>query len=254
VTILSLVIHGFLGCSTPLETGTVVARSEEVISPDADGISVIHIEIEPSEMDLTEKLLQFGEPITEQQLHEKLLREGIQIRRVDAIDVPAIIASIGIVLDESYVWHGQILKWRDLYQRRIGPQGMLISEQGIPYFIQRGFLSLLSRGWVVQRESGYHIYLQFQPTWHIPREKSPIVGNSSTPTQSKVFSELAFETLLQDGEAIIIAVELCAPAKTSGPQDDGPPPVRLGEALLGGPVKQDIVQFLVIEANIMPRG
>ena len=27
-----------------------------------------------------------------------------------------------------------------------------------------------------------------------------------------------------------------------------------GEALLGGPVKQDIVQFLVIEANIMPRG
>ena len=168
--------------------------------------------------------------------------------------MPAIVASIGTVLDESYVWHGQIFKWRDLFQRRIEPQGMLISEQGIPYFIQSGFLSLLSRSWVVERENGFHLYLQFQPTWHIPREKSSIVGTSSTPTQSKVFSELAFETLLQDGEAIIIVAELCAPEPTSGPQDEGPPPVRLGEALLGGPVKKDIVQFLVIEANIMPRG
>ena len=80
------------------------------------------------------------------------------------------------------------------------------------------------------------------------------MGKSKSPLKSKVFRSLEFETLLQDDEAIIVATHLFSPTVKLGPQDEGPPPVRLGEAILGGPVKQDIVQFIIIEANIMPRG
>ena len=92
------------------------------------------------------------------------------------------------------------------------------------------------------------------PTWHVPRNKSSVVANSSEHLQSKVFTDLEFETLLKDDEAIVLAVALLAPEVTTGPQDEGSPPVRLGEALLGGPVKEDVLQIIVIEANIMPRG
>jgi hypothetical protein len=74
------------------------------------------------------------------------------------------------------------------------------------------------------------------------------------PTRSKIFSDLSFEVLLQDDEALVILVELIAPKISSGPQAEGPPTARLGEVLFGAPVIQDSVQFLVIEANILPRG
>ena len=241
------------GCSSSQESKTLISVTSNSINATSDGISVINIKIEPNGEDLNAKLKQFGQPLA-QELQTKLLQEGILVRRVSKVDVPAIVASIGVVIEETSVWHGQIFKWRDLHQRRIESQGMLISEQGISYFIQQGYLSLLGRSWLLEREDGLHIYLQFLPTWHVPQQQSAFVGKSKSPLQSKVFSGLELEILLQDDEAIIVATHLFTPRVKLGPQDDGPPPVRLGEALLGGPVKQDIVQLLVIEANIMPRG
>jgi hypothetical protein len=244
----------FAGCSLPQETKTIVTLSSRVMNPAADGISVVSIEIKPNDSVVAEKLERFGEPVVDVQLQEKLLQDGIQLRKVSTIDLPAIITSIGEVNQESSVWHGQILKWRDLHQRQINPEGMIISQQGIPYFIQRGILSLLCRSWLIEREDGLYIYVQCVPTWHVSREQSAIVGQTNKPIQSEIFKELGFETLLRDDEAIVVAVVLSGPKEKSGPQPEGPLAVRLGEALLGGPTKQDIVQFLVIEANIMPRG
>lgn len=240
-------------CSTPQVAPTKVVLSSVVLNPSADGISVVKVEVQPNHVDVQNVLQQFGEQIMPD-LHERLLQEGIHIRKINAVDVPALITSIGTIVDESYVWHGQIFTWRDLHQRHINPQGMLISQQGTPYFISKGYLSILGRSWLLDRENGLHIYLQFLPTWHVPREQSSLVATSSSPIQSKIFSELELEVLLKDDEAIIIVVELTAPVMSSGPQDGGPPPVRLGEALLGGPVHADIVQILVIEANILTRG
>jgi len=253
LTILWIGLMTIVGCSSTQETKTLVSFSSNSINATADGISVINIKIEPKGEILSETLNLFGQPIAKQ-LHSKLLQEGIFVRRVSTVDIPAIVASIGEIIEESSVWHGQIFKWRDLHQRRIEPQGMLISEQGISYFIQEGYLSLLGRSWLLEREDGLHLYLQFLPTWHVPQQQSNFVGQSNEPLRSKVFKNLEFETLLQDGEAIIVATHLFAPKVKLGPQDEGPPAVRLGEALLGGPAKKDIVQFLVIEANIMPRG
>ncbi len=244
----------FGGCSAPQGVKTVVSYNSGVLNPVADGISVSTIEIKPNGSDVSEKLQQFGVPLNSEELQKRLLHEGIQLRKIQIVDLPAIITSIGEVNQESSAWHGQILKWRDLHQRQIDPKGMLISQQGVQHFVQRGSLCLLSRSWLIEREEGFRIYLQCVPTWHIPREQSPIVGRANKPIQSEVFGDLLFETTLLDDEALIVAVELAGPREKQGPQSEGPPPVRLGEALLGGPAEQDLVQFIVIEANIMPRG
>ncbi len=243
-----------MGCSSLPASKSLVSVKSKSINATADGISIINIKIDPNGEDLNEKLKQFGQPIMQQSLQSKLLQEGILIRRVAAVDVPAIVASVGDVLEETSVWHGQVFKWRDFHQRIIESHGMLISEQGIPYFIQQGYLSLLGRSWLIEREDGIHIYVQFLPTWHVPSRQASFVGKTRSPLRSKIFRNLEFEALLKGDEAIIVATHLSAPEVTLGPQDEGLPPVRLGEALLGGPVIQDIVQFLVIEANIMPRG
>jgi hypothetical protein len=253
VIIFFFVILQLVGCSTPQETETLISLTSNSIDATADGVSVIDIRVAPNGEDIREQLKKYGEPI-ESELQSKLFSEGIYVRKVSSIDLPAIVASVGDVIEETTVWHGQIFKWRDLHQRRIESQGMLISEQGIPYFIERGYLSLLGRSWLLEGENGLHLYLQFLPTWHIPNHQATFVGSSKPPLRIKLFRELEVEILLQNNEAIVVATHLIAPNAKSGPQDDGPPPVRLGEALLGGPVKEDLVQFLVIEANIMPRG
>ena len=253
IIILCFILVQLAGCSTPQDSKTLISVTSSTIDATADGISVINIKVSPNGELLSEQLKRFGQPYTEE-LQTKLTQEGIYVRRVSAIDIPAIVASLGEVIEETTVWHGQIFKWRDLHQRKIESQGMLISEKGIPYFIGKGYLSLLGRSWLLDREDGLHLYLQFLPTWHVPNQQATFAGNSKAPLRSKVFTALELEMLLQDDEAIIVASHLVAPKAKSGPQDDGAPPVRLGEALLGGPVNEDIVQILVIEANIMPRG
>jgi len=252
--ILALVLVSQVGCSLPQESSKIVFISSGVVNPASHGVSVVSIEVQQDVADVSKEFGRFGEQIGDDQLQNSLLMEGIQLRKVDVVDVPAIVAAIGEVIDETSVWHGQILKWRDIHHREIKPQGMLISEKGVPYFIKGGYLSLLCRNWLMEREDGIHMYVQCKPTWHIPRDQSSIISSNSMPTRSKIFSDLSFEVLLQDDEALVILVELIAPKISSGPQAEGPPTARLGEVLFGAPVIQDSVQFLVIEANILPRG
>ena len=241
------------GCAAVPETVLQVTLHSETINATANGISVVQITVLPYDKDSFENLDQFGEAVGSLKLQESIKLEGIQLLKIVAIDVPAIVASIGDVENETYAWHGQILEWRDLHQRAIDQDGMLISAEGIPHFIQKGTLTLLGRSWLIEREYGLSMYLQCMPTWHVPNNGASIFTQTPSPVQNKVFSNLQLETLLLDGEAILLAVYLRAPEESSGPQDYGPPPVRLGEALLGGPVEEDVVQLLVIEANIMPR-
>tara|TARA_B100000959_G_C14964603_1_gene617194 strand:- start:1132 stop:1908 length:777 start_codon:yes stop_codon:yes gene_type:complete len=253
ITVVFLAQFFLVGCSTASKQVVQVSLNSETIDATADGISVVHISIQPNNSEVFDKLFQFGEVVGDQQLQENLKREGVQLLKIAVVDVPAIVASIGELENETYIWHGQIMKWRDLHQRAVDKNGMLISAEGIPYFIQRGKLSLLCRSWLMPQEGGLYMYLQAMPTWHVPRGDTSILSRSAEPIESKVFMNLQFETLLKDDEAILLAVDLRAPKEISGPQDDGSPPVRLGEALLGGPVDNDVVELLIIEANIMPR-
>jgi hypothetical protein len=186
-------------------------------------------------------------------LADKLLLEGIHVIEVETVDVPAIAASIGEVVNEEFVWHGQIHKWRDIKQRRIPFGGMIITAEGIPYLVEGGYLSILARSWLVQREDGVFVYLQAMPTWHMPKSRTGFLGNSVNLAQKKVFTDLNLELLLQDSQALLIAVELAPDTSQTGPFDEGRPAVRLGEALMGGPVEKRSVVVLVLEANLQSR-
>ena len=240
-------------CASTPEKIVALSLRSETIDATADGISVVHMTVAPTVEDMTEILSAFGEPIGSIEVQESLQHEGLQLLKIEAVDLPAIVASLGTVKHEAYAWHGQVLDWRDFHQRAVDKGGMLISADGVLYFIQRGLLSYLSRAWFMENEDGYFIYFQGLPTWHVPRTNTSIISKNTGSVENQVFSNLQLETLLRDGEAVLLASYLRVPDEVDGPQDGGGAPVRLGEALMGGPVQQDVIKLLIMEANIMPR-
>jgi len=237
------------GCAVP-QSNQILISTEATIEVTNDGISVTTITILPKVEHLSELIEQIGEPFGDQEIVSNYLLEGIHIRRIQSRDIPEITELLGVVIDERFVWHGQIIQWRDIKQRKIPTNGMVITTEGIPYFVNSGYLSLLSRSWLVEREDGLFVYLQILPTWHIPKNRSPIVGQFSMPLQSEKFTNLGLEILLRDKEAILFMVELTTNESMTGPHDDGPPAVRLGEALMGAPVSEDSVILLIMQANL----
>jgi len=241
-----------IGCSSPKVIQNPV-QVETKVESNADGILVTTIIVEPMGMNPLSGLAGFGTALKNQTKIRDLQMEGIEVRRVNAVDIPAIVASIGRVTNQENVWHGQIFKWRDVLQHIVPYQGMVVAKSGIPYFIDSGFLTLLARSWLVEMEDGLFVYLQLLPSWHVPSKQSVIAGRSVGSSQSKLFSELGLEFLLNEGEAVVLGVDLKQVEQSSGPLDDGPSPVRLGEALFGISVSRDMVVLLVIESNILPR-
>lgn len=240
------------GCATSKVERTVISAMAEV-DITTDGLAVTTIVIDPMDIDLHDQLLNFGKPIKDIELSDKLLLEGIHVFEIETIDVPAITASIGEILSEDFVWHGQIHTWRDIKQRVIPRGGMIITAEGIPYLVEGGYLTILARSWLVQNENGLFVYLQTMPTWHMPKTRTGFLRQTDTLEQKKVFSELNLEALLQDSQALLIAVELAPDTSQTGPFDEGRPAVRLGEALMGGPVTKRTVTILVLEANLQLR-
>jgi hypothetical protein len=237
------------GCTTSQVEKTIISATAR-IDVTTDGLSVTSIVIDPLDFDLGEQLSKFGKPIKDEILANKLLLEGIHVIEIESIDVPAIATSIGKIVTEEFVWHGQIHQWRDVRQRVIPRGGMIITTEGIPYLIEGGYLSILTRSWLVEREDGLFVYLQAMPTWHMPKSRTGFLRQSENLVQNKVFSELILEAMLQDSQALLIAVELSPNASQTGPFDEGRPAVRLGEALMGGPVTKRSVVLLVLEANL----
>jgi hypothetical protein len=247
-----LVTLSFVGCSSKKVTLKKVQLDAKVESI-GDGILVSRIIIEPSGGDPLAILSEYSSVLGSQNNIEELKTEGIEVCRVKSSDVPSIVSSMGRVASQQNVWHGQILQWRDVQQNQIPYQGMVIAKSGIMHFIDSGFLSLLARSWLLQREDGFFVYLQLLPTWHVPSGRSVVVTRRESPSQSKLFSDLGLEFLLLDGEAIILAVDLKRVEQFDGPLDEGPPPVRLGEALFGISVDEDMVVMLVLESSILAR-
>ena len=247
-----ILLATFVGCGA-LQPEKKLISMKPNIDVVADGISVLIVEVTPSQGELGEHLAQFGESLEDKPLISNLEQEGMHVRLIAASDITGLVSSIGEVINNEIVWHGQMVDWRDIHQRKVLQQGMLISRKKVPYFIRRGYLSLLARSWLIGREDGLFMYLQTMPTWHIPRSVTLSVDQAKTPLQSSVFQDISVEVLLQDGEALVFAVELPREESPEEQHDAEPTAVRFGEALMGAPVTQDVVSLLVIEANILPR-
>lgn len=244
-------ITSMCSCSSPLEIK--VLRAEATYDMNTSGISVHKIQIRPQGEDAFKSLNEFGEVVTSSETEDDLSVEGLKVIRIDSQDLSALKLALGEVTHDSKVAHGYILDWRDIHQQEVADGGLLISKEGVPYFIQSGFLSLLARSWVLQREDGEYTYIQVLPTWHIPNSGNSIIRSGTKPKQANIFKELEVESMLEDSQCLIFAAELLPARKGVGPMDDGPAPVRLGEALMGAPVTEPSIRLVVIESHLMDR-
>jgi hypothetical protein len=240
------------GCNTP-KTDSAPLKSESIIEPTSDGIMVTKYVLSQTTSSFQDAVNAFGSSLTSKSLEKSLLTEGVLVRVIDSIDLPAVVATIGTVEDKSIVWHGQVLQWRDVVQRRVPQDGILVTESGRAHFVDRGYLSLLTRSWLLKRDNLLQIYIQLIPSWHIPKIDGIILGQGTGAEQSTLFEELRLELLLQDDEALVLFSELKEAKKSTGPALEGNAPVRLVEAILGGDVDAGKVVLLVVEANILPR-
>jgi hypothetical protein len=239
------------GCTTPkIQKEKIAAPTSAKIIIPGSGITIRSFSVVPNSSDFESTLLSFGEALEDSQLDERLASEGMTVRIVDSIDVPAIAASLGESQEERFDWHGQIMNWRDVIQRKMPASGMLVTAGGISHLVDHGYLTLLARGWEMGMEDGDQLYLQLLPVWHVPAQSGVIPGKKNAPSESRIFSELMVECLLDDDQSLLVVTQLEPEKVMTGPFDDGPSAIRLGEALMGGPVEDPIQTFLLFEAHV----
>ena len=160
-----------------------------IVSPDGDGYN--------------EMLATFGKPLENVLLVKALESEGMSVRVIESVDMPAILSTIGTIETREFIWHGQFVQWRDVVQRRIPPEGILIVTSGISHFVDQGYLSILGRSWLLQRASELFVYVQLLPSWHIPDSGGIVLTQGVKAKQSTLFRELEIEFLLEDGSDIL---------------------------------------------------
>jgi len=239
------------GCSSPQQKVKHVAMPTQArIEIPGSGVAIRAFTVKPKNGDIQEVLNTFGKSLDDALLQERLASEGIVMRIIDAVDAPSIAASFGEANEERFDWHGQIMNWRDVLQRKMPSKGMLITASGIPHFVDHGYLTLLARGWQMGMERADRFYLQLLPVWHVPAKQGVIPGKNSVPSESRIFSELMIECLLDDNEALLLLANMEPQKVVTGPFDEGPAAVLLGEALMGGPVKEPQITFLLFEAHV----
>ena len=70
-----------------------------------------------------------GEPLSPDR-SAALRRDGFRFVRVRADQLEALADELGLGPVEVGAWHGQILTWRELQERHVGPQGIAIAAGG----------------------------------------------------------------------------------------------------------------------------
>ena len=240
----------FTGCSSQ-QSQTVVVSSDANVSVVGNGVRIRYMLIEANGDASFDAIESIGRLIHSEEHSQALEHEGFVVRVAQTDALNQLLESYGSASDHTQVFHGQIVNWRDVHQQEVNKQGMVVTFDDKPYAINDGYLSLLTRAFEMRREDGLYTYVQVVPTWHVPRGSSALIGDRQTPKRSKVFNELQFDELLEDGESLFVVTRLEPVAKAgSGPQDDGPLPVSLSEAVMGKQVNQATIATVVIESHL----
>lgn len=136
-----------------------------------------------------------------------LRRSGLRFVRVQADQVDALLAELGLASLDVTAWHGQIYDWRRLQQYSIGSGGVEVALDGRVVRYGPGCFRLMVRTWTVQMEDGLYLNLellpQFQPP-HAPRFRK-LLGDRTM--SGEVFASIALEVQLEAGFAYVLTGE-----------------------------------------------
>ncbi len=136
-----------------------------------------------------------------------LRRNGLRFVRVQADQIDALLAELGLASLDVTAWHGQIYDWRKLQQYSIGSGGVEVALDGRVVRYGPGWFRLMVRAWTVQMEDGLYLNLellpQFQPP-HAPRLRK-LLGDRTA--SGEVFASIALEVQLEAGFAYVLTGE-----------------------------------------------
>ncbi|MBC8523389.1 hypothetical protein H8D29_05625 [PVC group bacterium] len=120
------------GCSSQdVEKKLIASQPKARIEISGNGISIRRFAVIPNTDSVNDLLDMFGTVLNDAKLQERLASEGLIVRIVDSVDIPAIVASAGEGQEELVDWHGQILKWRDEQERQTPSNRMIVTAGGM---------------------------------------------------------------------------------------------------------------------------
>ena len=188
---------------------------------------------------------------------QSLRRNGMRLVRVRADQVNALLRDLGAGPSDVTAWHGQVVEWRELYQRPVSGLGATLAVSGRVRSIPLGQIRLLGRSWTVLMEDGPYLTLELLPQLRRPQEASLYRSLGDTDLQGEVLAALAIEIELEHGYAYVLTGETPAldridpPRETAGPNVETPD--TLGEFLFFQRTEPPLRTLLVFVPRISDR-
>jgi hypothetical protein len=170
-----------------------------------------------------------GEPLEAGRV-AALRRDGLRFVRVRAAQLEPLLAELDPAPSEVAAWHGQVLTWRELQLRNVGPDGITIAAGGRVHRFGAGRLRLMARSWTVPMEQGPYLNLELLPEYAPPPGPSLRRLLGAQALQGRIFPTARVEALLEPGFAYILVGE--APSEPWPVADAEPAP---GRAPIGPP-------------------
>ncbi len=188
---------------------------------------------------------------------ESLRRNGMRLVRVRADQTDDLLGDLGVGPSDVAAWHGQVVEWRELYQRPVIGPGATLAVSGRVRSIPAGQLRLMGRSWTVLMEDGPYLTLELLPQLWRPQEPSLYRLLGDADRQGEVFGTLAIEIELETGYAYVLTGETPALEWTDPPRDPAGPnvetPDTLGEFLFSQRTEPPLRTLLVFVPRISDR-
>lgn len=107
-----------------------------------------------------------GAPFDDE-LEERLRRNGLRLVRVDVDALDGIEERLGGTTYDLTAWYGQAVQWQNLMRHNLD-QGRAVAIDGHVRRFGRGSFRLMLRGWSLQMEDGPYVHLEVMPEFHPP--------------------------------------------------------------------------------------
>ena len=188
-----------------------------------------------------------GEPLPPDRI-AALRRDGFRFVRVRADQLEALADELGLGPVEVGAWHGQILTWRELQERHVGPQGIAIAAGGRVKRLGPGRLRLMARSWTVQMEGGPSLNLELLPEYARPQGPRLRRLLGAQTLQGDVFPSARLEALLEPGFAYVLVSEAPRVQWQTDDADPKPATTDIGPHAAVGPgatAPETIGEFLL---------
>ncbi|MCH8153102.1 MAG: hypothetical protein IH830_12120 [Planctomycetes bacterium] len=209
----------FTGCASPQAPSVPGVINETGLRPRStegltrlinttSGLEVRRWVIQDDPNRIGAALMKYWDPKAVGPAHTSVLRRnGLRFVRVQADQVDALLAELGLASLDVTAWHGQIYDWRKLQQYWIGSGGIEVALDGRVVRYGPGWFRLMVRTWTVQMEDGLYLNLellpQFQPPY-APRFRK-LLGDRTM--SGEVFASIALEVQLEAGFAYVLTGE-----------------------------------------------